>query len=431
MAVAYPMANNLFPERVFGVILAGGEGSRFQPLSSPEYPKQFLHLFGEQSLLQQTYRRVSTIIPETSLYLITNNKYRGLVQEHLPTLPCDRIIGEPVKRNTGPAIGYMVHLFHASDPDAIVMFLPADHYIGDERMFAEKMQAAIALARRADRLVLFGVAPTWPATGYGYIRSGNVVDAPCTAFHIAQFEEKPGFETAQKYYSAGHYYWNTGIFIGTVSRWMQEFAAYAPDLCAALKNFSAVEKFRNEFFERTSAAPIDTLLMEKTSNILMCLGDFGWSDVGSWESVRRLRDDGVKIAASVEEVLMTMTNDRGVAATRWVKKPWGHEEIWAHSEHYVGKILFILRDHQLSYQYHRVKEETLRVLTGKVEVDIEINDHRQTLCLDPGDVLHVPPFTKHRIRAIEDSKVIEVSTPHLEDIERIEDDYGRIVPIET
>jgi len=349
------------------------------------------------------------------------------VAEHLPEIPKEQIIGESHKKNTGPSIAYITRLLHERDVNAVAVIVPADHLIQDESGFIQQLSKAIEMSSATRRLMVFGVKPSWPATGYGYIRHGNPV-APRFpgAYVVERFIEKPNREAAEQYVQAGDHYWNAGMFVGAISHWLQEFALHMPALSAQLSDFTPSEHFRKQFFAAAESISIDVGLMEKSSSVAMCCCDVGWSDIGSWESLRRLRDDGVAISKDAEAVLVSMTNgDEAARLPCRIEKPWGHEELWARTAHYAGKILSINANHQLSYQYHRFKEETLRVLTGNVEIDIERNGVKQMLRLSPGDVLHVPPLTKHRLRAQEASTVLEVSTDHLDDVVRVEDDYGR------
>ncbi|MFH0798586.1 MAG: mannose-1-phosphate guanylyltransferase [Pseudomonadota bacterium] len=401
-------------KNVFVLIMAGGEGTRFYPLSTPEQPKQFLNFIGQKTFIRQTFERVAPLVPLENIYVSTNEKYVSLVEEQIPELSADRIIAEPFKRNTAPALAYCTALIDQRDNNATVICLPSDHHIQDEDGFRKVLAQAVSLARD-DYLVTFGMEPTWASPEYGYIcpLEKNQGWSP-----VKKFAEKPDTQAAEKYRLEG-YLWNGGIFLWKASVFLSELKLHAPDCAVRLDAFRAGYDFMREYFRAAPSISIDRAVMEKSGKVVVIPVSVGWSDVGTWESVHRLMSQGIDISGCVKAVL------QGDDLCPWrcvVPKPWGHEELWALTQKYVGKILFIRKGHRLSLQYHKQKDETLRLLSGNME--IEVGDERAR-AMNSGDVQHVPPGMKHRIRALSDCLVLEVSTPEIDDVVRIADDYGR------
>lgn len=411
-------------QNIYGLIMAGGEGTRFAPLSTPECPKQFLSLFGEGSFLQQTQRRIQPLTPPDKLYVATQARYVDLVRAQLPDIPAAHIIGEPCKKNTAPCIAYVASLIARHDPNGVLVVLPADHVIQNESRFQEVIAHGVRIASEAQQLVVLGIEPTWPATGYGYIRrQPEALSNFPGAYRVQQFVEKPNMARAESYIQSKDYAWNAGIFIFPIRQLLAEVAQHLPAMAQQLTQHAG-----KEFFSAVEAISIDYGVLEHSTAMVVIPCDIGWSDVGSWESLHQLRRAGLPLSPTMERKLLEMFG-RSPQETRSlpyrVDKPWGHEEVWAGTSAYIGKILFIKKGHRLSQQYHRMKEETLRVLSGVVEFSLESMGAMETRELKAGDVIHVPPVTRHRLRALEDAEVLEVSTPYINDVVRIEDDYGR------
>ncbi len=402
---------------LYALIMAGGEGTRFYPLSTPEKPKQFLNFIGEKTFLRQTFERAARLCPPGRIYVSTNDRYAGLVSEQIPEIPTSNIIGEPVKKNTGPALVYATSLIAQEDPEAIVACLPSDHHISDDEGFARVISLAADVASKGF-LVTVGMTPSWPSPEYGYIKPAR----PGEWSEVSSFEEKPDVATAKRYMEEG-YLWNGGIFVWKTEAFLAEVASCMPSLlvhhdAAGMGPLSGLEA-RRRYFESAPAISIDYAVMEKSGSVAVVPASVGWSDVGTWESVKRLMEKGVVVSPRVRSVLL------GDDVAPWrsiVPKPWGHEELWALGDRYAGKILFIRKGCRLSLQYHQSKEETLRVLSG--EMTLELGD-AGTRRMSPGDVQHIPPGTRHRMAAATDCVVLEVSTPELDDVVRISDDYGR------
>jgi len=431
---------------LFAIIMAGGEGTRFYPFSTPDKPKQFLNFIGDKSFIRQTFERILPLLPAENIYVSTSEKYIDLVKEHLPEVPFENIVAEPLKKNTAPALIYATALIRHRHGDSIICCLPSDHYIQDEDGFRSIIVRAKALAGDG-YLVTLGMKPSWPSSDYGYICPDSVIPAavsrdlshPIVWSPVKQFTEKPKKDVAEEYIKIG-YLWNGGIFIWHADTLLNEVAKYSPELnchcdSAVTPVIPAVTPVipavlgRNlprsllsplAYFQRVPSISIDYAIMERSDKVAVIPADIGWSDVGTWESIDRLITEGVNIAPRVCAV---MKGDERCPWRRIVPKPWGHEEWWAMTNRYVGKLLFIKRGYRLSLQYHKVKEETLRLINGELELESEGGSKQ---LMGVGDIFHIPPGTIHRMMAMTDCMVMEVSTPEVGDVVRIEDDFGRI-----
>lgn len=412
---------------LFAIIMAGGEGTRFYPLSTPDCPKQFLNFIGEKSFIKQTYERILPLVSNDRIYISTGERYVHLVKEQLPKIPHENIIAEPLKKNTGPALVYTTALIQQRHGNVVICCVPSDHHISDEESFRSIITQAYGLANDG-YLVTLGMKPTWPSTDYGYICPNKdgvntlAADTPYREwFPVKQFTEKPKKGIANEYIKQG-FLWNGGIFVWRAGTFLDQVAKYAPELIFSTSHKSQIisHEVCYQYFNNARSVSIDYALMEKSDNVAVIFTDIGWSDVGTWESIDRLMSEGVSIAPRVCAI---MKGDELNPHRRIVPKPWGHEEWWAYNEKYVGKILFIKNGSCLSLQYHKVKEETIRLLSGTMDLELAEKRRHQ---MKEGDVYHIPPGTLHRLEAKSDCLVLEVSTPEVDDVIRINDDYGRI-----
>jgi mannose-1-phosphate guanylyltransferase len=276
----------------YGLIMAGGVGSRFWPLSTPERPKQFLDVLGiGKSLLRLTFERLQNLIPDEQIYILTNTVYRDLVLEQLPELSAEQVLCEPMRKNTAPCIAYAASKIHAQNEHATLIITPSDHLIINTTRFHQIIETGILEAQK-NRLVTLGICPTRPDTGYGYIEfdATNGIHAN-NAYEVTQFREKPNLETANIFLSAGNFYWNAGIFIWKSSTILSALATLQPEL---YENF---ESRKNDFgtsneaqavyaaFDACEDISIDFAVMEHAKNVSVVLSDFDWSDLGTWGSL--------------------------------------------------------------------------------------------------------------------------------------------------
>jgi mannose-1-phosphate guanylyltransferase len=278
----------------YGLILAGGRGTRFWPRSRKRSAKQVLNVVGDRSLIQATVDRLSPVIPPERLWVLTNDHLRDIVIEQLPEVPREQILAEPAQRNTAPAIGLAAHILHSIDPEAVMGVFPADHVVGKAGAFRAVVKAALKGAA-GGRLMVVGIQPRWPETGYGYVEfpKGTVAGAR-TPVAVRRFHEKPELPKAKRYVAAGHYYWNSGMFFWRAGVLLDELRRHLPrtaTVLAALPGF-ADGRFGAEMkkaFPLCDNISIDYAVLEKADKVAgIPAGDFGWNDVGSWNAVYEL-----------------------------------------------------------------------------------------------------------------------------------------------
>ncbi len=271
--------------------MAGGVGSRFWPMSTPEKPKQFLDVLGiGKSLIQMTYERLLQIAPSENIYVLTNTAYAELVKEQLPDLTYDQILTEPKRKNTAPCIAYAAAKIMAKNAEATMIISPADHLIVKEQRFSEIVQAAIDQANKGERLVTLGILPSRPDTGYGYIEVASKIDAGATT-EVLQFREKPNLKTAQEFLDSGNFYWNSGLFVWKAATILSALKQFQPALHALfagdLSDYNSTKEQEkvNHCFEVCEDISIDFAVMEHANNTDVVLADFDWSDLGTWGSL--------------------------------------------------------------------------------------------------------------------------------------------------
>jgi len=277
--------------------MAGGSGSRFWPLSRANRPKQVLNILGPNSLLQETVSRIEGLIPAGRVRIVTNSIQRKVIAQQVPDFTDANFVIEPSARNTAPCIGLAALHVRNIDPDGVMVVLPSDHLVKDGEAFRRAVQTAVDVAAREDALVTFGIPPTRPETGYGYIQfAASSGDLPVGVHRVKAFAEKPQKATAQRFLASGDFYWNSGIFIWKASRILREMEEHLPE---AHNQLMAIEKtIGTPDYKRVLAArygrirpiSIDYGVMEVTRTpIYMVEGNFGWSDVGSWDELYRQR----------------------------------------------------------------------------------------------------------------------------------------------
>ena len=258
------------------VILAGGAGTRLRPLSSDENPKQFLKLFDGESLLQRTWARLSKLLPDDAIYVSTNAQYAAKCVEQLPRLPEANVIAEPARRNTAPAIALCTFTIESRIGPCAISFLASDHYIADESEFIRILESAYDFAESHDELMTIGIAPTEPTSEYGYLEVGEVLEGD--VHRVVKFTEKPTRERAEEFLRAGNYTWNASMFVWRSDVFRRELDAASPEIA----------RVSVENYESMPSISIDYALMENTKRVATIRGDFGWSDVGSFEALRKV-----------------------------------------------------------------------------------------------------------------------------------------------
>jgi mannose-1-phosphate guanylyltransferase len=280
--------------------MAGGRGERFWPVSREKMPKQFLTLLGKRSFLQQAVDRVLPLVPLENILIITNAAQAATVRKQLPKLPARNVIAEPVGRDTCAAVALGAAIAGQRSINAVMAVLPADHVIPEEEKFRQVLADSFDLAGRGQVMVTIGIKPTEPATGYGYIRVGNVLPAPHGAkpyktifFKAEQFVEKPHFDRAQEYVNSGHYRWNAGMFVWSFVTITQGLEKHQPELAAACQRWfqaAGTPKLDKVLAKEYPALPkisIDYALMEHAQNVVAADGSFAWDDLGSWTALGR------------------------------------------------------------------------------------------------------------------------------------------------
>lgn len=278
------------------VIMAGGVGSRFWPYSKNSKPKQFLDVLGMgRSLLQMTYDRFREVASPEQFFVVTNQDYLNLVKEQLPELSADQILLEPLRKNTAACIAFAAYKIASFNPEATLVIAPADHLILQEGRFLQTILSAISEAQAPNRLLTIGIKPNRPETGYGYIQYlENKLEH--LALKVKTFTEKPNAKLAKTFVESGDFVWNSGMFVGKVNAWMDAFQQHLPDMADAFeegKNLygtGAEKEFVLRAYTQVKNISIDYGVMEKSSEVYVVLGDFGWSDIGSWQSLHELRE---------------------------------------------------------------------------------------------------------------------------------------------
>lgn len=273
------------------IIMAGGIGSRFWPMSTSQKPKQFLDILGlGKSLLQMTFERLENIAPSSQIYIVTNVNYADLVQEQLPNISRDQILTEPMRKNTAPCIAYAASKIYDLNPNAVLTIAPSDHLIMKEIRFMEIVNTAIEQAKK-DRLVTLGIQPTRPDTGYGYIEFEAGTAKGGEVKTVKQFREKPNLETAESFVAAGNFFWNSGIFIWKAKTVLDALQQFTPALYELFKadhgfyNTANEQQGVNAAFAACEDISIDYAVMEHAKNVDVVLADFDWSDLGTWGSL--------------------------------------------------------------------------------------------------------------------------------------------------
>ncbi|WP_459047888.1 mannose-1-phosphate guanylyltransferase/mannose-6-phosphate isomerase [Stenotrophomonas sp. PSU_St99] len=460
------------------VILSGGSGTRLWPLSREAYPKQFLPLAGELTMLQATWQRVAPLAARGPL-VIANEEHRFVAAEQLQQVGAEpaAIILEPVGRNTAPAIAVAALEATRDGADALLLVLPSDHVITDEAAFRSAVQAA-ASAADAGKLVTFGIVPTGPETGYGYIKAADGQGVRT----VERFVEKPDLETATGYVSSGQYYWNSGMFLFKASRYLQELERFQPEMLASSRqawqqarrdaDFTRLDK---DAFTAVPSDSIDYAVMEKTADAVVIPLDAGWNDVGSWTALRDVsQQDGdgnahqgdviaidcrntyayaqrLVALVGLDDVVVVETDDavlvgkadrmqevktvvaklkaEGRSEATWHRKvyrPWGAYDSIDNGERFQVKRITVKPGGTLSLQMHHHRAEHWIVVSGTAEV----TRGNEVILLSENQSTYIPLGVTHRLRnpgklPLELIEVQSGSYLGEDDIVRFEDTYGR------
>jgi mannose-1-phosphate guanylyltransferase len=302
---------------IHGVIMAGGSGTRFWPKSRRRNPKQLLSITGADSMIQETFHRLTGRIPAERIHVITNSDQVDGVREHLPALPASNIVAEPAGRNTAACIGLAAVRIANADPDGLMVIVPSDSFIDPAAAFLRVIDCACKAAEQNAAMVVIGIPPTFPSTGYGYIHRGGLIseESGVRLFEVLEFKEKPDLSTATGFFESGSYYWNSGSFIWKVSTIVNALCEFMPELHAALQRIAdslgtpQEDQVVAAEYQGLQSISIDYGVMEYARNVKVVEATYAWDDVGSWRSIENLR--GRDDAGNVLEgrALVLDTND--------------------------------------------------------------------------------------------------------------------------
>lgn len=459
---------------MYGIILAGGSGSRLWPLSRELYPKQLLNLNSDKSLLQLTYERLKNCTSE--IISVTNTKHSSNIRMQLSEISNSPVVlSEPVAKNTAPAIVLAAkYIMQKTNSDPVIIAVPSDHLIEDKEKFISTVKKGEKLAEKG-YIVTFGIEPSYPETGYGYINTSEKIE---DGYKVKAFVEKPDIETAKEYLEAKTYFWNSGIFMFKASTLFEETFKHAPDIAKVSEeiDFSETDEISFINFDKMPSISIDYAIMEKSDKIALVKLESDWNDLGSWQSiydVSKKDENGnvfighvldkssknsfvyssSKLVATIglEDTVIVETEDAILACKKdrtqdvkqvyetlkqqndnthlvhkTVYRPWGFYTVIAQGEGFLTKIIHVNPGQKLSVQSHNFRSEHWVVLSGTAKVVLEGKE----LILSPGHSVDIPLKAIHSLQNPyeKDIEIIEVQKgdPLIEeDIIRYEDMYGR------
>ncbi len=463
---------------MYGLILAGGSGSRLWPLSRELYPKQLLNIQNTESLLQATFLRLKECMPAENIVSITGVKHSSNVKFQLSSIYENSIVlSEPIAKNTAPAVILASkYISETTKTDPVILVVPSDHMIKDTELFTQTVKEGEKLAE-AGHIVTFGIKPTYPETGYGYI---NVTNQKLEyGVKVNKFVEKPDSITAEKYVADGNYFWNSGIFMFKASTLLEEVSKYTPEIYSLLKNFDFTKSAEIPFteFDKMPNISIDYAIMEKSNKIALVELKSDWNDLGSWKSIYDVSnkdengnvkignviDEGSKnsfvyssskLVATIglEDVVIVETEDAVLACKadkaqdvkkifdtlktnnddtckvhKTVYRPWGYYTVLGEGKGFLTKMIQVNPGQKLSVQSHNHRSEHWVVLEGTAKVVLEGKEH----ILSPGHSVDIAVKEIHSLQNPYDEvlKIVEVQKGDIlieEDIVRYEDMYGRV-----
>jgi len=299
------------------LIMAGGSGTRFWPRSRTKKPKQYLNIFGDQSLIQATVQRFAQFMPEGNIFIVSAKTQQEVLEEQVANLPKENLIYEPVGKNTLPAIGLAALFVAGKDPEGIMIVSPSDHLIQNDALFIQTIESAALIANKTNGIVTIGITPKYPATGYGYVQTKSEVSLGQTikSYSVQKFVEKPNHAVASGYLQQGGFFWNSGIFVFKVSVFLESVKNFAPALYADLLRIKAsigtdqFETALDEIYRQVTSISIDYGILEKADNVFLVQGDFVWNDLGSWEEVYKYdQKDENQNAVRGEAILLDTQN---------------------------------------------------------------------------------------------------------------------------
>ena len=302
----------------YAVIMAGGIGSRFWPMSTSSMPKQFLDVLGTgETLLQQTYRRLVKICPQSQILIVTNTNYKEICKNQVPNIKESNILCEPARRNTAPCVAYASYKIYAQNKDANIIVVPSDHLITNENELERIVNECLEVSKNEDYLITLGIKPSRPETGYGYIQ---YADDSCSLNHhlkkVKTFTEKPDRELAKKFVESGDFLWNSGMFIWSVKSIISSIKRLLPEMhelfLEGYKSYNTIEEidFINRIFPSCKNISIDYGIMEKSNNVFVYPSNFGWSDLGTWGSLsNHIKEDKINNSVMSDQVLLYGAED--------------------------------------------------------------------------------------------------------------------------
>lgn len=462
---------------MYGLILAGGSGSRLWPLSRELYPKQLLNIQNTESLLQATFLRLKESISSENIISMTGVKHLSNVKYQLSTIANNPVVlSEPISKNTAPAIVLGAkYISDTTGEDPVILVVPSDHMIKDTKAFSQTVREGEKIAKQGS-IVTFGIKPSYPETGYGYIKIKN--DKVGDGFKVDKFVEKPNLELAEEYVKDGVSYWNSGIFMFKASVLLNEVKKCAPDIFDKLSNFDFTNSSEIPYteFDKMPSISIDYAIMEKSDNIVLVQLKSDWNDLGSWKSIydvsKKDENGNVKIGhvidegsknsfvysssklvatIGLEDIILVETEDAILACKadksqdvkkvfdtlkkqhdnthlvhKTVYRPWGYYTVLGEGKGFLTKMIHVNPGQKLSVQSHNHRSEHWVVLEGKAKVVLEGKEH----ILSPGHSVDIAVKAIHSLQNPfeEDLKIVEVQKGDLlieEDIIRYEDMYGR------